>query len=176
MFKFECDNYIINDEDNVVVAIDDKYIAKKYSNSHYKMAVSDLRKFRYANSINGLLAKCIGLYQDMNDDYWLVMERLYSLEIRSFGVMERKIMIEELYKSLVELHNKGFVHRDILAQQNIESPFKNFILTNKGIRLVDVGMSVICSDVDILKFKTYVEQELKEFELLKNYITTFGML
>ena len=63
-----------------------------------------------------------------------------------------------------QLHAAGFVHRDISGQ-----PFDNILLTNNGIRLIDVGISALQWQVGDKLYKKYVEIELAELKEFKEY-------
>lgn len=47
--------------------------------------------------------------------------------------------------------------------------FDNILLTNEGIRLIDVGISALETQVGTKIFAKYVETELEEVKLFKEY-------
>lgn len=47
--------------------------------------------------------------------------------------------------------------------------FDNIFLTSDGFRLIGVGISALHSQVGERLFKRFVEEELKELEVFKNY-------
>jgi hypothetical protein len=50
-----------------------------------------------------------------------------------------------------------------------ELNFDNVFLTDSGLRLIDVGISALKTQVGEKLFKKYVEQELSEIAELKEY-------
>ena len=69
-----------------------------------------------------------------------------------------------------QLHNAGFVHRDIRRPSEITGqPFDNILLTNNGIRLIDVGISALLSQVGEKLFNKYIETEVKELKEFSSY-------
>ena len=47
--------------------------------------------------------------------------------------------------------------------------FDNIFLTTTGIRLIDVGISALKSQVGEQLFERFIEQEMKEFELFRTF-------
>ena len=47
--------------------------------------------------------------------------------------------------------------------------FDNIFLTTQGLRLIDVGISALKSQVGERLFKRFVEQELKEVEAFRSF-------
>ncbi|HET9136829.1 MAG TPA: hypothetical protein VFO76_09335, partial [Candidatus Kapabacteria bacterium] len=71
---------------------------------------------------------------------------------------------------LKQLHNAGFVHHDIKRPSTEKGePYDNVFLTERGIRLIDVGISALRSQVGDKLFEKYVEEELKELQEFKAY-------
>lgn len=69
-----------------------------------------------------------------------------------------------------ELHNAGFVHRDIRWSSEISGQaFDNILLTNNGIRLIDVGISALRIQVGTRLFDKYIEIENSELQEFKTY-------
>ncbi len=68
-----------------------------------------------------------------------------------------------------QLHTNGFVHKDIRRPSDISGqPFDNILLTNTGLRLIDVGISALKNKVGEKLFEKYIEiekHELKGFEI-----------
>jgi len=62
-----------------------------------------------------------------------------------------------LVDELAVLHRAGFVHRDLRRPSNLPGErFDNILLTPTGLRLIDVGTSVLRSQVGDPFFATYV--------------------
>jgi serine/threonine protein kinase len=71
---------------------------------------------------------------------------------------------------LTALHRAGFVHRDLKRPSDIGgSAFDNILLTETGLRLIDVGISALRSQVNERIFNKYLEIELQEMKLFKTY-------
>jgi serine/threonine protein kinase len=82
----------------------------------------------------------------------------------------REIWFDVFEDQLKELHEKGFVHNDLKRPENISGDrFDNIFLTQQGIRLIDVGVSILKHQVGDSFFKSYIENELKELAEFKEY-------
>ena len=78
--------------------------------------------------------------------------------------------VEVFFDEMKELHNAGFVHRDIRRPSEISGQaFDNILLTNKGIRLIDVGISALRTQVGARLFDKYIEIENTELQEFKTY-------
>ena len=80
-------------------------------------------------------------------------------------------MIFEVFEDeLIQLHTAGFVHHDIKRPATEKGEvYDNVFLTERGIRLIDVGISALRSQVGDKLFDKYVEEELKELQEFKTY-------
>jgi serine/threonine protein kinase len=68
------------------------------------------------------------------------------------------------------LHSAGFVHRDIKRPSNLSGlAFDNILLTNEGLRLIDVGISALKTQVGDTLFSKYLEIERQEMQEFKDY-------
>ena len=73
-------------------------------------------------------------------------------------------------QELSDLHKAGFVHRDIKRPSNISGlAFDNILLTNEGLRLIDVGISALRAQVGDQLFGKYLEVEKKELAEFRDY-------
>ena len=71
---------------------------------------------------------------------------------------------------LQKLHSTGFVHRDLKRPSNISGlAFDNILLTQTGLRLIDVGISALQKQVGNTIFEKYVEIENKEIAEFREY-------
>lgn len=164
-------NQLSYGDNNSVIALNNLEVAKIFTNDTRSDIGSEAEKMKYANLVNDLVVKFIRLDFDtkQNADL-LVMERLYALDYRSYEIEKRILWIDVFEDELKQLHRSGFVHRDLKRPSNISGDkFDNILLTQKGIRLIDVGISALQKQVGNLLFEKYVEVELQEFELFKEY-------
>jgi serine/threonine protein kinase len=61
-------------------------------------------------------------------------------------VENRALWLEVFDDELKKLHKAGFVHRDLKWTSNIQGlAFDNILLTEQGLRLIDVGISALKS-------------------------------
>jgi serine/threonine protein kinase len=100
----------------------------------------------------------------------LVMERIFPLDFRAYEVEIRQLWLDVFEDELKQLHRAGFAHRDLKRPSDISGlAFDNILLTHKGLRLIDVGISAIELQVGNKIFQKYAEQELKALEIFKTY-------
>jgi len=156
---------------NAVIALSETEVAKIYRDDTRSDIGSEAEKMKHANSINGLVVKFIRMdFDDISHWEMLVMERLYPMDYRSVEWEKRQLMFEVFEDELKELHKNGFVHRDLKRPSNIVGEtFDNIFLTSAGLRLIDVGISALQHNVGERLFQKYVEEELKEIDLFKDY-------
>jgi serine/threonine protein kinase len=156
---------------NTVIVLNDKEVAKLFTGDTRSDLGSEAQKMRYANDINNLLAKFIRL--DFNIDLdveMLVMERIYPIDFRAYEIEIRELWLDVFIDELHQLHKDGFVHRDLKRPSNIGGlAFDNILLTNEGLRLIDVGISVIKEQVGDKIFEKYLEIENIEIIEFKEY-------
>jgi serine/threonine protein kinase len=156
---------------NIVIALTETEAGKLYTGDTRSDIGSEAEKMKYANEINGLVVKFIRL--DINEEMdadMLVMERLYPLDYRAYEHERRLLWLDLFEDELRQLHTAGFVHRDL--RRPSEMPgflFDNIFLTGMGIRLIDVGISAIRSQVGDRLFDRFVEKELEELEEFKEF-------
>lgn len=68
------------------------------------------------------------------------------------------------------MHKAGFVHRDLKRPSNIGGlAFDNILLTETGLRLIDVGISALKSQVGDKIFEKYIEIENQEIQWFRDY-------
>jgi serine/threonine protein kinase len=156
---------------NTVIVLSDTEVAKLFTEDTRSDIGSEAEKMQFANSINKLVVQFIRL--DYDDDLkaeMLVMERLKPLDFRAYEVEIRQLWYSVFEDELTTLHKAGFVHRDIKRPSDIGGlAFDNILLTEQGLRLIDVGISALRSKVNDKIFNKFVEVEQQEMDLFKNY-------
>lgn len=156
---------------NTVIVLSDTEVAKLFTDDTRSDIGSEAEKMKFANLVNDLVAKFIRLdFQEDLQAEMLVMERIKPIDYRAFEVEIRELWFEVFVSELTELHKAGFVHRDLKRPSNIGGlAFDNILLTETGLRLIDVGISALKSQVGNKIYEKYVEIELQEIALFKEY-------
>ncbi len=157
---------------NAVVALSETEVGKLFSEDTRSDIGSEADKMRFANSVNGLVVKFLRLETNaaLTADM-LVMERLYPLDFRAHEIEMREIWLDVFTDELHALHAAGFVHRDLLRPSNIGGErYDNVLLTAQGLRLIDVGISVLRPQVGESFFTAYVQRELAELALFREFL------
>lgn len=155
---------------NTVIALSDTEVGKLFTGDTRSDIGSEAEKMKFANAVNGLVVRFIRLDIFANDSEVLVMERLYPLDFRAYEHERRELLLDVLEDELRQLHKAGFVHRDLRRPSDMPGmTFDNIFLTEKGIRLIDVGISALKGQVGERLFERFIEQELQELELFRNY-------
>jgi len=145
---------------NVVIALNEFEAAKIYEDDTRSDIGSEAQKMKFANAINTLVVKFIRLDTDEEKNcVMLVMERLYPIDFRSMEVEKREVIFSVFENEIRQLHHSGFVHRDLKRPSNISGePFDNIFLTDKRIRLIDVGISALRTQVGDVFFKNLLKK------------------
>ena len=156
---------------NTVIVLSDTEVAKLFTGDTRSDIGSEAEKMKFANSINDLVVNFVRLdFQEDLEVEMLVMERIRPIDYRAFEVEIRQLWFEVFESELTELHNAGFVHRDLKRPSNIDGlAFDNILLTEKGLRLIDVGISALLYQVGDMIFKKYIEIEEQEMLIFKEY-------
>ena len=156
---------------NKVIALTETEVAKLFAGDTRSDIGSEAGKMKYANTVNGLVSKFLRLdYNDNLQVEMLVMERIYAIDYRAHEIEKRELWLNVFLDEMHQLHKAGFVHRDIRRPSDIiGQPFDNILLTNNGIRLIDVGISALLSQVGDKLYNKYVETELLELDEFKDY-------
>ena len=156
---------------NTVIVLNENEVAKLFTGDTRSDLGSEAEKMKFANTINDLVAKFIRL--EYNEDLqaeMLVMERIKPIDFRAYEVEIRELWLEVFENELKKLHQAGFVHRDLKRPSDIQGlAFDNILLTEQGLRLIDVGISALKSQVGEVIFKKQVTIELEELEVFKEY-------
>lgn len=129
---------------------------------------------RYANTVNSLVVNFIRLERnDALASDMLVMERIYPLDFRAYEVEMRELWFDVFEEELQALHAAGFVHRDLLRPSHLPGDrYDNILLTAQGLRLIDVGISVLQPQVGTSFFAAYVQREVEELALFREFFLT----
>ncbi len=164
-------NQLSYGNNNLVVALSDTEVAKVFTGDTRSDIGSEAEKMKLANSINGLVVRFIRLDYDETQAWdMLVMERLHPLDFRTMEVARRELVIDVFEDELRALHQAGFVHHDLRRPSNYSGErYDNILLTDRGLRLIDVGISALRSQVGELLFGKYVELELREMAEFRGY-------
>lgn len=156
---------------NVVLALNEAEVAKLYLEDTRSDLGSEAEKMKFANRVNGLICRFIRLdYKEDLKAEMLVMERLYPIDYRAHEVEKRELWFDVFQDELTQLHQAGFVHRDLKRPSNQGGlHFDNILLTNKGLRLIDVGISYLKEQVGETIFAKAVELERQELAEFKDF-------
>jgi serine/threonine protein kinase len=156
---------------NTVIVLNDKEVAKLFSGDTRSDLGSEAEKMKYANSINDLVSKFVRLeYNEELQCEMLVMERIKPIDFRAYEVEIRQLWLEVFEQELKKLHQSGFVHRGLKRPSDIQGlAFDNILLTEQGLRLIDVGISALKTQVGEKIFEKQLELELQELEIFKEY-------
>lgn len=156
---------------NTVIVLNDNEVAKLFLGDTRSDLGSEAEKMKFANSINDLVVKFVRLdfHEDLQAEM-LVMERIKPIDFRAYEVEIREFWLEVFEDELKKLHQAGFVHRDLKRPSEIQGlAFDNILLTEQGLRLIDVGISALKSQVGDKLFEKQIEIEVQELAIFKEY-------
>lgn len=156
---------------NTVIVLNDNEVAKLFLDDTRSDLGSEAEKMKFANSVNELVVKFVRLdyHEDLQAEM-LVMERIKPIDFRAYEVEIRQLWLEVFENELKALHKAGFVHRDLKRPSEIQGlAFDNILLTEQGLRLIDVGISALKSQVGDKLFQKQLEIELQELAIFKDY-------
>lgn len=156
---------------NIVLALSETEAAKLFLEDTRSDLGSEAEKMKYANLVNDLVVKFVRLdYDEKLPAEMLVMERIYPIDYRAYEVEKRELWFDVFMDELTQLHQAGFVHRDIKRPSDQHGfYFDNILLTATGLRLIDVGISAIRDQVGERIFSKYIELEKEEIMLFRDY-------
>ncbi|MFN0174985.1 MAG: hypothetical protein ACKVU0_10085 [Saprospiraceae bacterium] len=156
---------------NTVIALTEAEAGKLFTGDTRSDIGSEAEKMKFANAVNDLVVRFIRLDFLNDDTEMLVMERLFPMDFRAYEYEKRELWLDVFEEELKELHQAGFVHRDLRRPSDMPGErFDNIFLTPTGFRLIDVGISAQRSSVGERLFTRFIEQELKEFELFRDFV------
>ena len=156
---------------NTVIVLSDIEVAKLFTHDTRSDIGSEADKMKYANAINDLVVKFIRLdYRDDLQAQMLVMERIRPIDYRAYEVEIRQLWLDVFKSDLQMLHKAGFIHCDLKRPSNIGGlAFDNILLTEQGLRLIDVGISIIKQQVGDKIFNKSLEIENQEVQAFEEY-------
>jgi len=155
---------------NTVIALSETEVGKIFTGDTRSDIGSEAEKMKFANTVNGLVVKFIRLDVFGADGEMLVMERLFPMDFRAYEFERRELLLDVFEDELRQLHQAGFAHRDLRRPSDMPGlTFDNIFLTPTGIRLIDVGISALKTQVGEQLFERFIEQEIKEFELFRTF-------
>lgn len=156
---------------NTVIVLSDIEVAKLFTHDTRSDIGSEADKMKYANAINDLVVKFIRLdYHDELQAQMLVMERIRPIDYRAYEVEIRQLWLDVFKSDLQMLHKAGFIHRHLKRLSNIVGlAFDNILLTEQGLRLIDVGISIIKQQVGDKIFNKSLEIENQEIQAFEDY-------
>jgi serine/threonine protein kinase len=156
---------------NTVIVLSDTEVAKLFTHDTRSDIGSEAEKMQYANAINDLVVKFIRLdYSEDLEAQMLVMERIRPIDYRAYEVEIRQLWLDVFKSELQALHKAGFIHHDLKRPSNIGGlAFDNILLTEQGLRLIDVGISVIKQQVGNKIFEKSLEIENQEIQAFEDY-------
>lgn len=157
---------------NTVIVLSDTEVAKLYTGDTRSDIGSEAEKMRFANGINDLVVKFIRLdYNDALEAEMLVMERIRPIDFRAYEVEVRELWLDVFEDELRTLHRAGFVHRDLKRPSDLGGlAFDNVLLTEQGLRLIDVGISALQKQVGPVIFDKYAAIEETEMAEFREYL------
>jgi serine/threonine protein kinase len=164
-------NRLSSGANNTVIALSASEVAKLFVDDTRSDIGSEAEKMKFANGINELVVKFIRLeFHETLQAEMLVMERLKPMDFRAFEVEIRTLWADVFEDELTQLHRAGFVHRDLRRPSGIGGLyFDNILLTENGLRLIDVGISALRTQVGDKIFDKYVEIEKEEMMQFREY-------
>jgi len=156
---------------NTVIVLSDTEVAKLFTEDTRSDIGSEAKKMKFANTVNGLMVKFVRLeYNDNLAAEMLIMERLKPLDFRAYEVEIRTLWYSVFEDELTALHRAGFAHRDLKRPSHIGgAAYDNILLTEQGLRLIDVGISALREEVNKKIFDKFLESEQQEMLSFKEY-------
>lgn len=156
---------------NVVIALSEDEVGKLFVPEDQEGLNEEVLKMTFANQVNDLVVhfRRVEAAPDQTTQM-LVMERLYPLDFRAYEISRRILWFDVFEHELRQLHRAGFVHRDLVRMAKRPGMvYDNILLTQQGLRLIDVGISRLQQGVGKRFFDRMVEKEWEEMEQFKGF-------
>lgn len=100
----------------------------------------------------------------------IALSECEDMDFRAYEQEKRELWLDVLESELRQLHEAGFVHRDLRRTSDMPGlAFDNIFLTPTGLRLIDVGISALRTQVGERLFERFVQQELQELETFRQF-------
>lgn len=155
---------------NTVIALSETEVGKVFTGNTRSDIGSEADKMKFANTVNSLVVKFIRLDLFGDEGELLVMERLFPWDFRAFEFEKRELLLDVFEDELRQLHHAGFVHRDLRRPSDMPGlTFDNILLTPQSLRLIDVGISALRTQVGERLFEHFVSQEIAELEEFRKF-------
>lgn len=156
---------------NAVIALSETEVGKLFTGDTRSDIGSEAEKMKWANAVNGLVVRFVRLdYNEALAADMLVMERLYPIDYRAYEWERRELWLDVFESELSALHAAGFVHRDLRRPSGIGGQyFDNVLLTEGGLRLIDLGISTMRHQVGDRLFEKYLEVERDEMAQFRTF-------
>lgn len=156
---------------NAVIALSDTEAAKLFVGDTRSDIGSEAEKMKFANQVNDLVVRFVRLdYNEELQAEMLVMERIRPIDYRAYEVERRELWFDVFADELRELHRAGFVHGDLKRPSDLDGlAFDNILLTENGLRLIDVGIARLRHQVGDKIFDKSLAIENKELEQFRDY-------
>lgn len=156
---------------NAVIVLTDTEVAKLFTGDTRSDIGSEAEKMKFANTINDLVVRFVRLdYNEELQAEMLIMERIRPIDYRAYEIERRELWYDVFADELDQLHKAGFVHRDLKRPSDLDGlAFDNILLTEHGLRLIDVGISALKSQVGERIFDKYIENEQDELHRFREY-------
>ena len=158
----------------LVLALNENLVAKIRSDNSIGDLLEEGERLKFCNSINDLFVSYEDFWKDDIGNHLLVMERLYPIQYRSMTIGKRVSFFDEFEFKLRELHKNGFAFRDFNATKIVPPRDgeiqHNFILTQNGFRLIDVGVSILKEKLPpfITDFEKEVKKDIEDLKYVRN--------
>ncbi len=147
---------------NKIVALSETEVAKLFTRETRTEIGSQAEKMKFANNVNGLVSKFVRLdFDESLQAEMLVMEYIDAIDYTTYEVAQCELWWEVFEGQMKQLHEAGFVHRCVT--------YENILLTTDGLRLIDVSISALRSQVGDKLFEKYIETELSEMMEFREY-------
>ncbi|MGF7214837.1 serine/threonine protein kinase [Spirosoma lacussanchae] len=161
---------------NAVIAVSETEVAKLFTSDTRSDIGSEAEKMKFANTINDLVVRFIRLdYSEELQAEMLVMERIRPFDYRAYEIERWELWYDVFADDLTALHQAGFVHQDLKPRRRPGLSdlgglaFDNILLTEHGLRLIDVGISALKEQVGERIFARYLDVEQTELVQFRNY-------